>query len=70
MPSLFLNKVAGLNAATLLKERLWHKCFPVIYVKFLRTPFYNTPLGDCLSGLHSLLFTRRERQKREEAFEE
>ena len=28
--SLFLNKVAGL--------RLWHKCFPVNFVKFLRTP--------------------------------
>ena len=23
----------------LLKKRLWHKCFPVNFVKFLRTPF-------------------------------
>ena len=31
--------------ATLLKKRLWHRCFPVIFAKFLRTPFfYRTPL--------------------------
>ena len=34
--SLFFNKVA---AATLLKERLWHRFFPVNFEKFLRTPF-------------------------------
>ena len=37
--SLFFNKVAGLSPATLLKKRLWHKCFPVNFVKFLTTPF-------------------------------
>ena len=26
--------------AALLKKRLWHRCFPVNFVKFLRTPFY------------------------------
>ena len=36
--SLFLNKVAG-RSATLLKKKLWHKCFPLNFVKFLRTPF-------------------------------
>ena len=36
--SLFLNKFAGLRPAT------WHKFFPVNFVKFLRTPFYRTPL--------------------------
>ena len=35
--SLFLNKVAGLKPATLLKKRLWHRCFPVNFAKFLRT---------------------------------
>ena len=35
--SLFFNKVAGLRRATLLKKRLWHRCFPVNSVKFLRT---------------------------------
>ena len=30
---------------TLLKKRLWHRCFPVNFAKFLRTPFfYRTPL--------------------------
>ena len=37
--SLFFNKVAGLRLATLLKKRLWHRCFPVNFAKFLRTPF-------------------------------
>ena len=32
--SLFLNKVADLRPATLLKKRLWHRCFPVNSVKF------------------------------------
>ena len=34
---LVLNK--RLRPATLLKKRLWHRCFPVNLVKFLRTPF-------------------------------
>ena len=38
--SLFFNKVSGLRPATLLKKRLWHRCFPANFVKFLRTPFY------------------------------
>ena len=43
--SLFFNKVAGLRPATLLKKRLWHRCFPVNFVKFLRTFFFHrTPL--------------------------
>ena len=37
---LLLNKVAGLAyPATLFKKNLWHSCFPVNFVKFLRTPF-------------------------------
>ena len=35
--SLFFNKVAGPRPATLLKKRLWHRCFPVNFAKFLRT---------------------------------
>ena len=27
-------------SATLLKNRLWHRCFPVNFVKFLRIPFF------------------------------
>ena len=29
----------GLRSATLLKKRLWHRCFPVNFAKVLRTPF-------------------------------
>ena len=38
---LFINKVAGL---TLLKKRLWHRCFPVNFAKFLRPPFLTEHL--------------------------
>ena len=38
--SLFFNKVAGLRPATLLKKKLWHRCFPVNFAKFLRTTFF------------------------------
>ena len=37
--SLFSNKVADLRPATLLKKSFWHRCFPVNFVKFLRTTF-------------------------------
>ena len=38
--SLFFNKVAGLRPATLLKKKLGHWHFSVIFAKFLRTPFF------------------------------
>ena len=42
--NLFLNKIAGLRPATLLKKRLWHRCFPVNFLKFLKNTFsYRTP---------------------------
>ena len=31
----------GLKPATLLKKRLWHRCLPANFMKFLRTPFYT-----------------------------
>ena len=37
MPESLLNKVSGLRPKTLLKKRLWRRCFPVNFVKFLRT---------------------------------
>ena len=42
--SLFFNKVAGFRPATLLKKRLWHRCFPMNFPKFLRTPFLTEQL--------------------------
>ena len=29
----------------MLKKRLWHRCFPVNFVKFLRTPFLQNTSG-------------------------
>ena len=43
--NLILNKVAGLSPATLLKKRLWHRCFPVNFAKFLRMPFLQNTSG-------------------------
>ena len=37
----FLNKVAGIRPATILKKRFRHRYFPVNFVKFLRTPFFT-----------------------------
>ena len=42
--SLFFNKVAGLRPPTLLKKRLWYKCFPVNFAKFLITPLFTEHL--------------------------
>ena len=38
--NIFFNIIAGLRPVTLLKKRLWHRCFPENFVKFLRTPFF------------------------------
>ena len=43
-PGLFFNKVAGLRPVTLLKNRFWYSCFPMNFVKFLRTPFFTAHL--------------------------
>ena len=56
--SLFINKVACLRPATLLKKRLWHRCFPVNFEKFLITPFYKTPLGDYFCLIFTSLSAR------------
>ena len=50
VPEAFLNKVAGPRLATLLKKRLWYRCFPVTFVKFLRTPFYKEHICWLLLG--------------------
>ena len=42
---LVFNKVASLRPATLLIKRIWHRCFPVNFVKFLRTPFLQNTSG-------------------------
>ena len=52
--SLFFNKAAGLRAATLLKKKLWHRSFPVNFVKFLRTPFFTEHLRWLLLDVHRI----------------
>ena len=62
--SLFFSKVAGLRCATLLKKRLWHRCFPVNFVKLLRTPFFTEHLWWLLLNVKEWigeLVTRKER---------
>ena len=44
---LFFNKVAGLRALTLLKKRLWHKCFPVNFVNLPRKSFLQNTSSGC-----------------------
>ena len=38
----------GLRPATLLKNRIWYRCFPVNFAKFLRTPFLQKTSGRLL----------------------
>ena len=45
---LFFNKVADPEPATLLKKRLWHRCFPMNFAKFLRAPFSQNTYGRLL----------------------
>ena len=35
------------RSKTSLKKRLWHRCFPVNFAKFLRTPFFAEHLRCC-----------------------
>ena len=39
VPASLFNKIAGLRPAALLKKIIWHRCFAVNFIKFLRTPF-------------------------------
>ena len=52
---LFYNKVAGSEHATLLKKRLWHRCFPINFAKFPKTSFHRTPLNNCFSTMQHFL---------------
>ena len=51
---LVFNKVVGLRPATLLKKRVWHRCLPVNFAKFLRTFFSRTPPDDCFCQYRSV----------------
>ena len=45
--SFVFNKVAGLSLQLYFFKRLWRRCLPVNFAKFLITPFYRTRPGDC-----------------------
>ena len=51
VPESFLNKTFlkfWIKPATLLEKRLWHRCFPVNFDKFLKTPFLQKSSGRLL----------------------
>ena len=48
--SLFFNKIAGLETATLLKVRMWYRCFPRNFIKFLKSYFFTEHLRTTSSG--------------------
>ena len=52
----FLIKLQG-SALTLFKLRPQHRCFPVNFANFLRTPFCRTPPGGCFvpTAMHVLV---------------
>ena len=53
-PEVFCKRCsAGLRPTTLLKKRLWHRCFPVNFVKFRRAPFFIEHLWWRLLNLRS-----------------
>ena len=46
-----LSNVSGLKACNFVKKRLQHRCFPVKFAKFLRTPLgaaYEFCSGGCI----------------------
>ena len=53
--SLFFTKAAGLRPVALLKKRLCHRCFPVNFAKFLRTPFLQKASGRLLLHIVMIL---------------
>ena len=53
--SLFLNKVADLSPATLLKKRLRQRCFPLNFAKLLSTRFLQKTFGRLLPCLTEVL---------------
>ena len=41
VPEPLFNKVAGLRYLTLLKKRLWHRCFPVNFCEISKNTVFN-----------------------------
>ena len=56
---LSFNKVAGPRPSTLLKRRLWHRCFPVNFVKSSRAPYLESTPGRLLLYIFQYLSEKR-----------
>ena len=52
-PTFPVCQVAALRTATLLKKRLWRRCFPVNFAKILRTTFLQNTSGQPLLRIES-----------------
>ena len=44
----FVEHLPVILVSTLLKKSIWHRCFPVSFAKFLRTPFLENTSGRLL----------------------
>ena len=42
-----------------IQKEILHRCFPMNFAKFLRTPFLITPLNDCFSTIQQFLADNR-----------
>ena len=48
----------------LLKKRPWHRCFPLNFAKFLRTPFLQSTSGGCFCKfLNKILYNLKNQLK-------
>ena len=55
-------QTCGRAPATLLKKRLWHRCFPVNFAKFLTTPFFTEHLWWLLLWKCTLKYLQNSRE--------
>ena len=53
MCQISFNKVSGLKACNFIEKRLQHRCFPMKFAKFLRTPFFTEYLRWLLLSVQS-----------------
>ena len=60
--SIFFNKVAGLTPSTFLKKRIWHRCFPVNFEKFLRNCIFIKHLRWLLPYYKNIRFSQKVNQ--------
>ena len=56
------NKVSGSRPANLLKRRLWQRCFPVNFTKFLGTPSFKEHFWWLLLSINIVFFGSEDRK--------